>query len=72
MLFDQEACIHDKMNQAIEDFRALDIRFNTGTTKGQLLMKASGLSYQLSNHFDLDGCLKEVQRHMKSLNGEDE
>ena len=72
MLFDQEACIHEKMNQAIEAFHALDIRFNTGITKGQLLMRASGLSYQLSNHFDLDRCLKEVQRHMKSLKDEDE
>lgn len=72
LMFDQQEDMDKKMNQAIEAFGALKIKFNTGTEKGQLLMKASGLSYELSHPFDLDRCLREVQQQLQSLMQEDE
>lgn len=67
IMFNQQESIDKRMKQAIEAFRALQIQFVTELSKGQLLIRASGLCQTLTKDFNLDSCLKELEQRLQYL-----
>lgn len=67
VMLNQQESMDNRMKQAIEAFRALQIQFVTGLSKGQLLIRASGSCRTLTKDFNLDSCLKEMEQRLQYL-----
>ncbi len=67
VLFNNQDCLDKRMSRAVELFQSLPIPVVTDLSNEKLLIRVSGSCYTLTNHFQIDECMKEIKKQLQVI-----